>query len=181
MSWIAVAIIIVISFIIEYRAEQMKKLQREETERKESEQRLSKALTQTGVSNLIAYGNFLGPADPGEQEPDLIALEKGKWDVLNSGRFLAAVLVGSASATTYPAKDGTIRVETMGSGLKMDFSVTTSRDPYETQDFQIRHPSPDTAIVSYKVVNGYISGNATAVWARRDGHWMTVSYQISKT
>jgi hypothetical protein len=181
LNWIVIVIILIVGFIIEYRAEEMKRLQKDETERKEAERRFSKALTQTGVSNLIVYGHFRGPADPAEPEPDLIALEKEKWEALNAGRFLAAVLVGSASAMTHFFADGTTRVETTGRGLVTDFSITPSRDPYTPQGFQIARPSPDTAIVNYQVVNGYIAGNVTAILARRGGHWVTVSYQISKT
>jgi hypothetical protein len=180
VSYIIIAIIVIICFLIEYHAEEMKKLQKDETERKLAEQRFSKALTQTGVSNLVAYGDFRGgPTDPRGAEADLISLEKAKWEALNAGCLLTTVLLGSGAVTTSVSTDAAVHLEiTKGTSLPVDLSLETTRGPYVPKDFQLTTPNPDTAILKYRIESGWVVANATAVWTKRDGKWATVSYQV---
>ena len=48
-------------------------------------------------------------------------------------------------------------------------------------DWRVLRPSPDVAIVSYKVTGVSVQWKAfaTSVWARRDGKWQTIFYQAS--
>jgi hypothetical protein len=48
-------------------------------------------------------------------------------------------------------------------------------------DWRVLRPSPDVAIVSYKVTGVSVQWKAfaTSVWARRDGKWQTMFYQAS--
>ena len=48
-------------------------------------------------------------------------------------------------------------------------------------DWRVLRPSPDVAIVSYRVTGVSVQWKAfaTSVWARRDGKWQTIFYQAS--
>ena len=48
-------------------------------------------------------------------------------------------------------------------------------------EWRVLHPTPDVAIVSYKVTGVSVQWKAyaTSVWARRNGKWQTVFYQAS--
>jgi len=48
-------------------------------------------------------------------------------------------------------------------------------------EWRVLHPTPDVAIVSYKVTGVSVEWKAyaTSVWARRNGKWQTVFYQAS--
>ncbi|HXS51631.1 MAG TPA: nuclear transport factor 2 family protein [Usitatibacter sp.] len=48
-------------------------------------------------------------------------------------------------------------------------------------EWRVLHPTPDVAIVSYKVTGVSIQWKAyaTSVWVRRDGRWKTTFYQAS--
>jgi len=50
-------------------------------------------------------------------------------------------------------------------------------------DWRVLRPTPDTAILSYKVTGESVQWKAyaTSVWARRNNKWQTVFYQVSTT
>ncbi|HUJ01642.1 MAG TPA: nuclear transport factor 2 family protein [Usitatibacter sp.] len=51
----------------------------------------------------------------------------------------------------------------------------------ELGEWRVLHPTPDVAIVSYKVAADSIrwKAYATSVWVKRDGAWKTTFYQAS--
>jgi hypothetical protein len=181
---LAIVIILVLSFWAEYVQEEAKKAQKEKLEKKLAEERFAKALTQTGVTNLFAFGDFRGSVESGEEncgglEAELVQRELAKWEALNAGRLINAALVGSGTVTTRFSDDGVVSLDfSTGSGLPVDFKLISDSEPFTAKDFQLAQPNPETAVLRYKVESGWKKGSATTVWARRDGRWATVSYQV---
>jgi hypothetical protein len=169
--------------VIAYRRAEEEKLRNEQEERKRAQDQFSKALTQTGIANLVAFGDFYGAV--GAETPDLqsalVARETAKWRALNAGLVLAKALVGSASVTTLFSTDGSVRLDvTTGICVGLDLGVTIPTEPYTTKSFQLTQPSPDTAILRYQVERGWLVGEAMAIWTKREGGWVTASYQATR-
>ena len=114
-------------------------------------------------------------------DKDLIRLETTKWDPMSilhpidlmslfSDELLSvdygADLQGGAERRTWG--------EVLGYGPVPSWTMKLS-------DWKVLHPTPDVAIVSYRVtgVSMQWKAYATSVWARRNGKWQTVFYQAS--
>jgi hypothetical protein len=176
-------LVVIYSALAAYRQEEKDSLRKKKEEKKRAEERIATALTETGVANLFAFGNFNGaPAtDPSDLQVELVQGETLKWAALNAGRLLGRALVGCGSASTRFAEDGSAHLDLApGKGTGFDFSLTMDCGPYTPKDFQISRPNPDTAILHYKVESGWIVADATTVWAKRDGRWVTAAYQVTR-
>jgi hypothetical protein len=176
-------LLIIVALVVQYHLDQEAQIKKEKQEREEAKVKFSKALTQAGISHLVAYGRFGGPETGlvGNLEAHLVRLETEKWNAMNAGRLLTKALLASRSLTTSFQADGSVTLEmAKGSDLPPDFNLTVLPDPFTLKDFRLAWPNPDTAILSYKAVSGFAAINATTVWTRKDGNWATVSYQAAK-
>ena len=122
------------------------------------------------------------PAQPNDAlDKELMRLESTKWDPMSllhpidlmalfSDEMLSVDygtdLQGGAERRTWR--------EVLGFGAVPSWTMKLS-------EWKVLHPTPDVAIVSYKVTGVSVQwkGYATSTWARRNGKWETVFYQAS--
>ena len=116
-----------------------------------------------------------------EADAELIRLESMKWDAASLLKPIELMSLFS---------DEMLSVE-YGSDLQGGVERRTWKEilaygplpswKMQLGDWRVLHPSPDVAIVSYKVTGVSVQWKAyaTSVWARRGGKWQTVFYQPS--
>jgi hypothetical protein len=180
---IAFIVLFLVSAYLNMKWDAAAEARTKEEEEKRGKEVFAKALTQTGVANVVAYGHLDGPSEamPADLEADLIRREKAKWDALNAGRLLTMALLGCGTVTTRFSTDGMPHLDVVpGQGQWVDFRLIRESGPYIPKNFQMTQPNPDTAVLRYEIENIWPVGKATAVWARRDRRWVTVSYSVTR-
>jgi hypothetical protein len=188
LMWI---VVIVVFALIAASWEEQQKRRQEIEDQKRAKSRFLKALSEGNIGALLAYGAFSPvPAEvlePSSEKPprgleaELIWRETEKWNTVNFAHQISSAMVGLGSLTLVYAADGSITVESAKSPTEpADYRHPPVPTPFTPQDFKLTRPSPDTATLTYKVSSGYRSFNATAVWIKRGGNWVTVSYQVTK-
>jgi hypothetical protein len=135
------------------------------------------------IATLLAVLSLPAAAQQSEAaDKELIRLESTKWDPMSllHPRDLMALFSEDMLSIDYGSdlQGGVERrtwTEVLGYGSALpSWSMKLS-------DWKVLHPTPDVAIVSYKVTGVSVQWKAyaTSTWARRDGKWQTVFYQAS--
>ena len=187
LMWIVV--IVVFALIVASWEEQQKRQRAIEDLRRAKDDFL-KALSQSDISILLAYGSFSAPPAEvfesteklagGVLEAELVWRETEKWRVLNFGGLIASGLLDLGTVTLVYA-DGSVAVQdSKAPPNPYDVNRAKIPEPFTPQDFRLSQPSPNMATLSYRVKSGYLSFNATTVWAKRGKNWVTITYQVEK-
>ena len=116
-------------------------------------------------------------------ESELIRLESTKWDPasLLHPLDLMSLFSDEMLSVDYGA-------ELQGGAERRTWREILAYGPLPSWkmklgDWRVLRPTPDTAILSYKVTGESVQWKAyaTSVWARRNNKWQTVFYQVSIT
>ena len=116
-------------------------------------------------------------------ESELIRLESTKWDPasLLHPLDLMSLFSDEMLSVDYGA-------ELQGGAERRTWREILAYGPLPSwkmklADWRVLRPTPDTAILSYKVTGESVQWKAyaTSVWARRNNKWQTVFYQVSTT
>ena len=116
-------------------------------------------------------------------ESELIRLESTKWDPasLLHPLDLMSLFSDEMLSVDYGA-------ELQGGAERRTWREILAYGPLPSWkmklgDWRVLRPTPDTAILSYKVTGESVQWRAyaTSVWARRNNKWQTVFYQVSIT
>jgi len=116
-------------------------------------------------------------------ENELIRLESTKWDPasLLHPLDLMSLFSDEMLSVDYGA-------ELQGGAERRTWREILAYGPLPSwkmklADWRVLRPTPDTAILSYKVTGESVQWKAyaTSVWARRNNRWQTVFYQVSTT
>ena len=114
-------------------------------------------------------------------ESELIRLESTKWDPasLLHPLDLMSLFSDEMLSVDYGA-------ELQGGAERRTWREILAYGPLPSWkmklgDWRVLRPTPDTAILSYKVTGESVQWKAyaTSVWTRRNGKWQTVFYQAS--
>ena len=124
-----------------------------------------------------------GAAEFDATESELIRLESTKWDPasLLHPLDLMSLFSDEMLSVDYGA-------ELQGGAERRTWREILAYGPLPSWkmklgDWRVLRPTPDTAILSYKVTGESVQWKAyaTSVWARRNNKWQTVFYQVSIT
>ena len=135
---------------------------------------------------LAAFALILAPlalaqSDTPLTDADLIKLESSKWDPasLLHPIDLMSLFSDEMLSVEYGADlNGGVERRTWKEILAYGGLPSWKM---QLGDWRVLHPTPDTAILSYKVTGVSVQWKAyaTSVWAKRNGKWQTVFYQAS--
>ena len=129
----------------------------------------------------LALALSLPVAAQPDTDAELIRLESTKWDPasLLKPMDLMSLFSEDMLSVEYGADIG-------GGAERRTWKEILAYGPLpswkmQLGEWRVLHPSPDVAIVSYKVTGVSVQWKAyaTSVWARRNGKWQTVFYQAS--
>jgi hypothetical protein len=132
------------------------------------------------ASMAFASGPFAAPP-PADQDAALIHMETEKWSpssLANPIRLLSMFSTDMVSvdpgAEVHGGAERRTWKEIMEYGPLPAWKV-------DLGEWRVLHPTPDVAIVSYKVTGVSIDWKAyaTSVWVKRDGRWKTTFYHAS--
>ena len=182
-------VVILIYFCLYVSSAEKNRLRKEQEQLEEAAKKTRNNLIRYATPQIIAYGvPDSQKAPPPEDQPapkpgpddELIDLEKGKWSLVNAGCSLASLMLtpGSVNVGFQPA--GSVTLEVKKTSLESPIGFLRQPEPFTLKDFRVVRPGPETAILSYTAVSGHQSANATTVWTRRGGRWVTSSYQMVK-
>lgn len=137
------------------------------------------ALLMPAALGACANGELLRTEITQEIEVDqLVGLEKDKWRVAATDPAAFAAMLTEDFLAVEPGD--TPREE----ARRMNKAQLLARLPlpasqFEVQDVRVVRPTPNSAILSYRVSGRDVpfAAFATSHWARRDGQWVTVFYQ----
>jgi hypothetical protein len=175
---ITLVIVTIIGAVLQYHADQRKKDEEYVKALEDERKKAREDLVRFGATDVVAYGARYGLVTGAEMSDEaLIRAESQKWTILNGGRQLAKVLLKGGTVTINYDETGVpiLKLE------RANFLLTIydkDFEPFVLSDFHVARPNPDTAILTYKAKGGSSTVEATAVWARHQGKWRTVSYQV---
>ncbi len=114
-------------------------------------------------------------------ENELIRMESMKWDPMS---LLKPIELMSLFSDEMQSVDYGSNLQ--GGAERRTWKEILAYGPLPSwtmklSDWRVLHPTPDVAIVSYKVTGVSVEWRAyaTSVWARRNGKWQTVFYQAT--
>jgi hypothetical protein len=135
-------------------------------------------LVRFGATDVVGYGAVYGlVTGPDMSDDALIRAETQKWTILNGGRQLAKILLKGGTVTVSYDAVGSPTVELKRGNILLSL-YDRDFEPFVLSDFHVARPNSDTAVLTYQAKGGSSSVGATAVWARHQGKWRTVSYQV---
>ncbi len=119
--------------------------------------------------------------EPGAADAQLIRMETAKWDASSLANPLALMDMFSTEmlsvdygADIHGVAERRTWKDILAYGALPDWKVKLG-------EWRALHPAPDVTVLSYKVTGESVDWKAyaTSIWARRDGRWKTVFYQVS--
>ncbi len=131
---------------------------------------------------LAAPGICAIAAEPASgSDAELVRMESAKWDPSSLADPVALLSMFSGDMLSVdPGADLHGGVERRTWADLLAYGPLPSWKA-KLSDWRVLHPGPGVVLLSYQVsvASERWKGYATSIWARRDGKWKTVFYQVS--